>query len=238
MSIPENLKGFNIIDDVNGLPTYKTGDRTGICLRVYSGCQNGCTIYVSGGIDAAGKRIIRRGEVVEFCGVQAIDERTRISRGERKQFIAQCDVWADSTGKAAIQIEPELRPLQNDYSVANQFGQRASNGGRKNVTNAPQDGVDVYVSPGLQPNSEYEQSIIWYDEMMVKIAPETSPDREFFASMPVKSKIAGNLGSMMFSKQYNIQNTTTTYRWDYKIDYLNLFPDMGFRMVGNKVNEC
>jgi hypothetical protein len=239
-SIVENFKDFNQIEDVNGLPTYKTGDRAGLCLQVYSGCQSGCTIYVYGGTAAANRRIIRRGEVIEFCGVDGIDELTRISRGERRQFQAKCDVWADSTGKAAVQIDPELIPLHEDYGVRNSLGQEAVSGGRKNVTRSPKDGADIYVSPGLAPNSEYEQSIIWYDDMMVKITPELSLDMDgMTAKMRINSKIAGNLGNMWFTKDRSIQNLDTVLRWDWSVDYINMFPDLGYRLVGgHKLGDC
>ena len=163
------MSDFNELDDVNAIPTYITGDRTGLCLKVYTGCQRGCTLYITGGPNAAGRKIINKGEVLEIAGVYAIDEESFLNRGELRQFRVACDVYADQNGRAAIQIEPELLPLDQPFEIVNQFGQKTSSLGRKNVLDAPMDGADVYVSPGLEPNTEYEQTMIWYDDMMVKI---------------------------------------------------------------------
>lgn len=237
-SIQMNMMDFNMLDDVNGLPSYKTGDRAGLCLQIYSSCQSGCRIFISGGTQAAGRRIIRRGEILEICGVYAIDEMSHISRGERRQFRVACDVWTDSNGRAAIQIEPELLPLNQPYTSESALGQKASTLGRKNVTVSPKDGAYVYVSPGLDPNSEYEQSLIWYDEMMAKIKAPLQLNCGKTESVRLNSKVAGDLGQVYYSMGGDIHNGNTVHRWDMSLDYLNLFPEFGFKLVGNRLGEC
>lgn len=237
-SIQSNMSDFNMIDDVNAVPTYKTGDRAGLCLKVYTGCQTGCTLYIAGGPDAAGRKIINEGEVLEIAGVYAIDEESFLNRGELRQFQVKCDVYADRNGRAAIQIEPEMLPIDMPFETTNSLGQKTSSLGRKNVLAAAKDGADVLVSPGLEPNTEYEQTIIWYDDMMTKIKADVKINVGKTASMNLSSKIAGNMGKIHYSMDGDIHNGNTVHRWDMSIDYLNLFPQYGFRLVGNRLGSA
>lgn len=237
----ENMKSFNFIDeDVNSIPTYKTGDRAGLCLKVYSACQTGCELVICGGAAAANRRIIRRGEVLDICGVKAVDMMSHRTQGYNRQFVAQCDVWADGNGVAVVSIEPELLPLHSDYQVANSLGQTATNGGRKNVDSSPKDGAMVNVSTGLSPNCEYEQTLVWFDDAMVKIAADVDMD---CGGMTENVRIsfgdlAGDAGRAYFSKDGNIQNGAGFLRWDMSLDYINLFPEFVTRLVGIKVADC
>lgn len=236
-SIQMNMMDFNEVDDVNAVPTYKTGDRTGLCLKVYTGCQTGCTLYVAGGANAAGRKIINEGEILEIQGVYAIDEESFLNRGELRQFQVKCDVYADQNGRAAIQIEPELLPLNRPFETTNVLGQKTSSLGRKNVLEAAKDGAEVRVSPGLAPNTEYEQTIIWYNDMMTKIKAPVQINCGKSHSMSLSSKIAGNMGQIYYSMDGDIHSGSTVHRWDMSIDYLNLFPQYGFKLVGNRLGS-
>lgn len=240
-----NEKMFNFVPEVDSIPTYKTGDRAGLCLKVWSACQSGCKIYISGGADAAGRRIIRRGEVIEISGVKALDEHTHRTQGYNRQFVATCDVWTDATGKAEVSIDPELLPLNDDYTTNNNLGQVASNGGRKNVDFAPKDGASVTVSRGLLPNSEYEQSLIWYDDAMIKVAADLAVNKNHFKSMQMKRRtgkgasiITENYSKIYMSEDFDINEGRSILRWDTSLDYINAMPELVTRLVGIKVGEA
>ena len=99
------------------------------------------------------------------------------------------------------------------------------------------DGADVYVSPGLEPNTEYEQTMVWYDDMMVKIRADLKINMGKTESMNLSSKIAGDLGKIYYSMDGDIHTGETVHRWDMSIDYINLFPQFGFKFVGNRLGS-
>jgi len=242
MGVNEGM--FTWVQEVDSIPTYKTGDRTGLCLKVYSACQSGCRIYISGGQDAANRKIILRGETIEIGGVRALDEHTHRSQGYLRQFTAACDVWADSNGVAEVSIDPELLPLNEDYSAPTLIGQTASNGGRKNVDFAPRDGAPVTVSRGLQPNCEYEQSLIWYEDAMLKVIADISMDSDHFNktqmkmnSMRGKQKITDVMSNVYMSKDKDIFTGKSIMRWDTSLDFINFRPELVTRLVGIKVAD-
>lgn len=240
-----NEKMFNFVPEVDSIPTYKTGDRAGLCLKVYSVCQSGCKLYISGGSDAAGRLIVRKGEVLEISGVKALDEHTHRTQGYNRQFVSTCDVWADSAGKAEVSIDPELLPLKEDYSVSNALGQTATNGGRKNVDFHPKDGAAITVSRGLQPNSEYEQSLIWYDDAMIKVAADLAVNKNHFKHMQMKRRVkqggnsivTENYSKIYMSEDFDINEGRSILRWDTSLDYINAMPELVTRLVGIKVGD-
>jgi len=238
--IQQMMMDYNQVDDINAIPTYVTGDRTGLCLKVYTSCQRGCTLYITGGPNAAGRKIINKGEVLEIEGVYAIDEESFLNRGELRQFRVACDVYADSNGRAAVQVEPEILPLDLPFETVNQLGQKTSSLGRKNVKLAPMDGADVYVSRGLDPSTEYEQTIIWHNDMMVKVKAnlDINLGKDKSASMNLNSKIAGDLGRIYYSMDGDIHTAENVHRWDMSIDYINLFPQYGYKLVGNRLGSA
>ena len=138
---------------------------------------------------------------------------------------------------AAVSVEPDLRPLREDYSVRNSLGQLASGGGRKNVDKSPIDGAMVRFSRGLQPNSEYEQSIAFFDDAMVRVTAPLEIDCGKTAAVSVRSKLAGDLGQVYFSEDGDIKSARKYLRWDTSLDFINLFPQYVTRLVGIRVGS-
>ena len=134
--------------------------------------------------------------------------------------------------------------MNEDYSAPTLIGQTASNGGRKNVDFAPRDGAPVTVSRGLQPNCEYEQSLIWYEDAMLMVKADISMDSDHYQSTTMKmrstrgkQKITDVMSKVFMSSDKDIFTGKSIMRWDTSLDFINIKPEFVTRLVGIKVGD-
>lgn len=88
---------------------------------------NGATSVVTDGWTAAAASRLKKGDVITFAGVYAVNPWTRETIGSLRQFTVTADVSSDGSGNATIPISPAI----------------ISTGAYQNVTNVPADNSAV-----------------------------------------------------------------------------------------------
>lgn len=243
-SVGEFSGRFDVMESVNRLPDYTTGDRAGLCPVVCGPCQSGCELFIY--VDGAtpGQVIAHAGESLEICGVDGVVPKSQSKTGRRRQFYVECDVVVGNNGLAAVKIWPHLRPQNVNVQIGeNKVGQKIFTDAEANVTAYPKDGALVQFSPGLEPNSVYEQSVAWNDRFIVPAAKRI-PKLDGFSfseSMPIRVD-QGNgvqtLATMSYTIDGNIESLDSTHRMDVSMDVIALERDNAVKIVGPKVADC
>ena len=159
--------------------------------------------------------ILLAGDVITIAGVNSVNRRTRVDTGSLQTFTVVADAAAGSTtGPATLTISPPMI-ISGPYQT---------------VTAAPADGAAIVVKTGTAGVS-YPQNIGFHkNAITLAMAPLDMPEdgassaRESFKGISIRS-----------TRQYDITNDKTIFRFDILYGIKAQNPDFAVRLTGQYI---
>jgi len=198
------------IGKVNGFDTYENT----VLNNFQSGTAAAATGYTatltSGSataVMAAGATTFKKGDIVTFSTVFAVDPETKVSRGFLQQFVVTAD-YAGGAGNMSISPTP------------------VTSGATQNVTNV---GAGLTVAKvGGGASALYNQSLLFHPEAFTFVSADLIDVSKFGAwgSRQVMDGI-----SMRIARQYDISTDTIPCRIDVLYGYKTLRPQLACRVI-------
>ncbi len=198
------------IGKVNGIDTYENT----VLAPFQSGTAAAATGYTatltSGSataVLAVGANTFKRGDIVTFSTVNAVDPETKLNRGFLQQFVVTAD-YAGGAGNLSISPTP------------------VTSGAAQNVTNV---GAGLTVAKaGGGASALYSQSVLFHPEAFAFVTADLVDVSKLGAwgSRQVMDGI-----SMRIARQYNISNDTVPCRIDVLYGYKTLRPQLAARVI-------
>lgn len=198
------------IGKVNGIDTYENT----VLNPFQSGTSAAATGYTatltSGSnvaVMAAGANTFKKGDIVTFTTVFAVDPETKASRGFLQQFVVTAD-YAGGAGNMSISPTP------------------VTSGAAQNVTNV---GAGLTVAKvGGGASALYSQSMLFHPEAFAFVTADLV-DVSKFGAWGARQVMDGI--SMRIARQYNITNDTVPCRIDVLYGYKTLRPQLACRVI-------
>jgi hypothetical protein len=219
------MAGYDGYEAAN-IPVHTVGVKTGTPL-VNAGGQTGSSIVTKGWTNST-TGILKKGDIISFAGVFAVNPQTYESTGELAQFVVTADVNSGaSTGPATIPISPALN--DGTLTTADGNGDTVSLAAYQNVTNAPAADAPITVlgTGGVQ----YRQNLMLHrDAVMLACVDMHRPEAAVVAKQ-VRDEESGF--SMLMTAAYDISNTNQTYRIDILWGVKTMYPELTRRVFGH-----
>jgi hypothetical protein len=156
---------------------------------------------------AAGANTFKKGDIVTFSTVFAVDPETKLSRGFLQQFVFTAD-YAGGAGNASISPTPVVT------------------GAAQNVTNV---GAGLTVAKvGGGASALYSQSVVFQKEAFAFVTADLI-DVSKFGAWGARQVMDGI--SMRIARQYNISNDTIPCRIDVLYGYKTLRAQLAARII-------
>jgi hypothetical protein len=198
------------IGKVNGFDTYENT----VLNPFQSGSAAAATGYTatltSGSatvVLAAGATTFKKGDIVTFSTVNAVDPETKASRGFLQQFVVTAD-YAGGAGNLSVSPTP------------------VSSGAAQNVTNV---GAGLTVAKvGGGANAVYSQSLLFHPEAFTFVSADLI-DVSKFGAWGARQVMDGI--SMRIARQYDISSDTIPCRIDVLYGYKTLRPQLACRVI-------
>jgi hypothetical protein len=198
------------IGKVNGIDTYENT----VLAPFQSGTAAAATGYTatltSGSataVLAAGANTFKKGDIVTFSTVNAVDPETKANRGFLQQFVVTAD-YAGGAGNLPISPTPVV------------------GGAAGNVTNV---GAGLTVAKvGGGASALYSQSVLFHPEAFAFVTADLV-DVSKFGAWGARQVMDGV--SMRIARQYNISNDTVPCRIDVLYGYKTLRPQLATRVI-------
>jgi len=156
---------------------------------------------------AAGSTTFKKGDIVTFATVFAVDPETKISKNVLQQFVFTAD-YAGGAGNASISPTP------------------VTSGAGQNVTNVGAGLAVVKVGGGA--SAIYEQSLMFNKDAFTFVTADLVDPSKYgaFGSRQVMDNI-----SMSFAQQYSISDATLPARIDVLYGYKTIRPQLACRVI-------
>lgn len=198
------------IGKVNGINTYENT----VLNPFQSGSAAAATGYTatltSGSataVMAVGATTFKKGDIVTFSTVNAVDPETKVSRGFLQQFLVTAD-YAGGAGNMSISPTP------------------VTAGATQNVTNV---GAGLTVAKvGGGANALYSQSVLFHPEAFTFVTADLI-DVSKFGAWGARQVMDGI--SMRIARQYDISTDTIPCRIDVLYGYKTLRPQFAARVI-------
>jgi hypothetical protein len=198
------------IGKVNGIDTYENT----VLAPFQSGTAAAATGYTatltSGSataVLAAGANTFKKGDIVTFSTVNAVDPETKANRGFLQQFVVTAD-YAGGAGNLSISPTPVV------------------GGAAGNVTNV---GAGLTVAKvGGGASALYSQSVLFHPEAFAFVTADLV-DVSKFGAWGARQVMDGI--SMRIARQYNITNDNVPCRIDVLYGYKTLRPQLAARVI-------
>jgi hypothetical protein len=198
------------IGKVNGIDTYENT----VLNPFQSGTAAATTGYTATltsasatAVMAAGSTTFKKGDIVTFSTVNAVDPETKADRGYLQQFVFTAD-YAGGAGNASISPTP------------------VTSGAAQNVT-AVGAGLTV-VKIGGGASALYSQSLLFHPEAFAFVTADLV-DVSKFGAWGARQVMDGI--SMRIARQYDISTDTIPCRIDVLYGYKTLRPQLACRVI-------
>lgn len=173
---------------------------------------SGATTVATDGWTAAAAARLKKGDVITFAGVFAVNPQHRGSTGQLRQFVVTADVSSDGAGLASIPVSPAI----------------VATGAYQNVTNVPADNSAVTVLGAA--NAVTPQAIAFHKDAFTLATVDLEDVSTYGAwGAVVSSKKLGI--SMRVARQYNISSDTVPCRVDILYGGAALYPELACRIA-------
>jgi hypothetical protein len=200
------------IGKVNGFDTYEntvlnpfqSGTAAAVTGYLVNGAgQSGAAITVDTGVTT-----FKKGDIITFAGVNAVDPETKADRGFVQQFVLTAD-YAGGAGNIAISPAIVLA------------------GAAQNVSAGPADNAAIS-KVGGGASALYSQSVLFHPDAFTFVTADLVDVSKYGAwgSRQVMDGI-----SMSIAQQYNISNATIPCRIDVLYGYKTLRPQLATRII-------
>jgi hypothetical protein len=200
------------IGKVNGFDTYEntvlnpfqSGTAAAVTGYLVNGAgQSGAAITVDTGVNT-----FKKGDIITFPGVNAVDPETKADRGFVQQFVLTAD-YAGGAGNIAISPAIVLT------------------GAAQNVSAGPADNAAIS-KVGGGASALYSQSVLFHPDAFTFVTADLVDVSKYGAwgSRQVMDGI-----SMSIAQQYNISNATIPCRIDVLYGYKTLRPQLATRII-------
>jgi hypothetical protein len=200
------------IGKVNGFDTYEntvlnpfqSGTAAAVTGYLVNGAgQSGAAITVDTGVTT-----FKKGDIITFAGVNAVDPETKADRGFVQQFVITAD-YAGGAGNIAISPAIVLA------------------GAAQNVSAGPADNAAIS-KVGGGASALYSQSVLFHPDAFTFVTADLVDVSKYGAwgSRQVMDGI-----SMSIAQQYNISNATIPCRIDVLYGYKTLRPQLATRII-------
>jgi len=156
---------------------------------------------------AAGATTFKKGDIVTFSTVDAVDPETKVDRGFLQQFVVTAD-YAGGAGNMSISPTP------------------ITGGAAQNVT-AVGAGLTV-VKIGGDASALYSQSVLFHPEAFTFVSADLV-DVSKFGAWGTRQVMDGI--SMSIARQYNISNMQIPCRIDVLYGYKTIRPQLAVRVI-------
>lgn len=110
------------------IPAHKVGPLGGTPLADGGGTVTGASISTKGWTSAAASRL-KKGDVITFANVNAVNPQSKVSTGSLQQFVVTADFSSDGSGNGAVSIYPSI----------------VTSGATQTVDAAPVDGAAILI---------------------------------------------------------------------------------------------
>jgi hypothetical protein len=200
------------IGKVNGFDTYEntvlnpfqSGSAAATTGYLVNGAnQTGSSITVDGGTTT-----FKKGDIITFAGVNAVDPETKQDRGFVQQFVLTADVAGSAT---SLPISPAI----------------VTTGAAQNVTASPADNAAI-TKVGGGASALYNQSLVFHPEAFAFVTADLI-DVSKFGAWGARQVMDGI--SMRIARQYNISTDTIPCRIDVLYGYKTLRPQLAARII-------
>lgn len=200
------------IGKVNGIDTYENT----VLNPFQSGTAAATTGYLVNGAGQSGASItvdtgtttFKKGDIVTFAGVNAVDPETKADRGFLQQFVLTADAGPTAT---SLPVSPAL----------------VLTGPAQNVTGSPTDNGAV-LKIGGGASALYQQSLLFHPEAFAFVTADLV-DVSKFGAWGARQVMDGI--SMRIARQYDISNDTVPCRIDVLYGYKTLRPQLACRVI-------
>lgn len=197
------IASFSTYQDQN-IKSHTKGTATGTPLS-NGATQTGASI-VTDGWTASVTGILKKGDVITFAGVNAVNPISKASTGALKQFVVTADVDSDGTGNATISISPSI----------------TTSGAYQNASAAVADNSAITVVGSHAANLAFCKSAF-----ALVMCPLELPDGAAF-----KARESYKNMSIRVVKDYDIDADTDIIRLDILYGVKTLYPELACRLLG------
>ncbi len=205
-----NILGFKDVAMDQNINRHTVGNTTGSTPLVNGTIADGSTNVPSDGWALSITGVLKKGDVITFAGVYAVNPQSRVSTGSLMQFVVTADVDSDATGAATIPISPAI----------------IASGAYQNVTNVPADNAVITVAGTA--STEYPINIGCHkDAFTLATADLLLPRGVDFAAREVYDGI-----SMRIVRQYDINTDNFPCRIDVLYGWKTIYPELAVRLIG------
>lgn len=200
------------IGKVNGISTYEDT----VLNPFQSGTAPATTAYLVNGANQTGSNItvdggtttFKKGDVITFTGVNAVDAETKQDRGFVQQFVLTADVAGSAT---SLPISPAI----------------VTTGAAQNVTASPADNAPI-LKVGGGASALYTQSMLFHPEAFTFVTADLI-DPSKYGAWGTRQVMDGI--SMSIAQQYNISTANIPCRIDVLYGYKTLRPQLATRVI-------
>lgn len=198
-----DIASFSTYQDQN-IKSHTKGTATGTPLS-NGATQTGASI-VTDGWTASITGIVKKGDVITFAGVYAVNPISKASTGSLKQFVVTADANSDGTGNATISISPSI----------------TTSGAYQNASTSVADNSAITVVGSHAANLAFCKNAF-----ALVMCPLELPDGAAF-----KAREAYNNMSIRVVKDYDIDADTDIIRLDILYGVKTLYPELACRLLG------
>ena len=213
-----NTLGFNAWEKDQNIPTHTVGALGGTPL-VNGANQTGSSIITNGWTSAAATRL-KRGDIIQFASVYAVNPKSRQSTGQLRNFVVTADTASDASGNMTIPISPPLIPPDGSGNPT-QYQ-------TVNTSPAHVAAVTIFGHASTHANAVTPQGLLFHPEAFVlasvdlEMPPNTWGDRVADDELGISVRIL---------KQYSINDDQVPCRVDVLCGWKAARPALAVRVA-------
>lgn len=209
----KEVAGFDWFMDQN-IVSHTVGQLGGTPL-VDLGGQTGSTINLKGWTAAAATRL-KKGDVITFAGVYAVNPQSRQSTGQLRQFTVTEDCASDVSGDMAVKIYPAI----------------VTSGAFQNVTAAPENeaAVKTFGEVSSLANKVSPVNLAYHRDAFVLGCADLPLPGGVDKAARVSDKQLGL--SIRMIRDYDINNDNWPCRLDILYGWKTVYPELACRVMG------
>lgn len=214
MFAPEQLGIAKWLQDQQ-IPRFTTGATTTATPLVNGAAQTGSSIVTDGW--GSGNTSLKKGDVVTFAGVYAVNPLSKESTGRLHQFVLTADA-SDTTGVVTLPISPSI----------------VTSGPFQNVTAAPADNATItywsMAAGGTQNATVTPQNLVFHPKAFTSVMIDLAKPVGGAEFERVSSKMLNC--SIRYVRQYDVKDDKNRSRLDILFGSAAIQPRMACRVVG------
>jgi hypothetical protein len=209
LGIAEWYKDQNVASHVVGALGGASPQTNGVNQTGSSIATDGWTASVTG--------LLKKGDVVQFAGVNQINPQNYTSVGVLQDFVVTADVDSNGSGEATIQISPSLLTT--------------TSGALQTVSGAAADNsaVTVFGSATAHASKTTRQGLVYHPEAYALVFADLEMPQGLWVSERIGNKALGI--AIRFLKDYSIMTDMSPARVDILYGWKEVRPEMGCRVA-------